>query len=145
VADFFEAARILDRQRLNKQRVECYQILQTLAGISTTHSWANHPAVWMWKGSELSLAEYGITMCDEWRRRGYTDNMAERIVTLVQDAMYQHVWGPTNAGAPYWMGAEGFHLSHKSNLILKDPEYYQKYWPDIPPGLPYIWPPYRGE
>jgi hypothetical protein len=113
VADFFEAARILDRQRLNKQRVECYQILQTLAGISTTHSWANHPA--------------------------------ERIVTLVQDAMYQHVWGPTNAGAPYWMGAEGFHLSHKSNLILKDPEYYQKYWPDIPPGLPYIWPPYRGE
>lgn len=99
----------------------------------------------MWKGSELCLAEYGITMCEEWHSRGYTDNMGDRIVDLVQDAMYQHVWGIANAGTPYWLGEAGFHLSHQSNLISKDPEYYQKYWPKVPPGLPYIWPPYREE
>lgn len=99
----------------------------------------------MWKGSELCLAEYGITMCEEWHSRGYTDNMGDRIVNLVQDAMYQHVWGIRNAGTPYWLGMEGFHLSHKSILIGKDPAHYQKYWPKVPPGLPYIWPPYREE
>lgn len=146
LADFSETAKVLDRQRLGKQRVECYQILETLAGISTTHTWRNHPAVWMWKGSELVLFRYALTICHEWTSRGYNDATAARISTLVEDALRLKIWNPRRNGQqPYWLGAEGFHLSHRSNLISKDPEHYQKYWPEVPPGLPYIWPPYRGE
>ena len=46
--DFKLCARVLDRQRLGKQRVEVLQILQTLLGEST--GWRNHPCVRMWKG-----------------------------------------------------------------------------------------------
>jgi hypothetical protein len=99
----------------------------------------------MWKGSELKLVAYTLEICSEWVRRGYEDTIRLKVIDLVQDAMYQKVWGPGHMKDPYWLGIEGFHLSHRSNLISKNPEYYQKYWPEVPPGLPYIWPPYRGE
>lgn len=39
---FAESARVLDRQRLGKQRVEVLQLLRALTG--QTKGWANHPA-----------------------------------------------------------------------------------------------------
>ena len=50
--DFSRSAKVLDRQRLGKQRVEGLQILQCLLGIGSLR-WKNHPAVKMWKGAEL--------------------------------------------------------------------------------------------
>lgn len=100
----------------------------------------------MWKGSELQLARYGLFICAEWVKRGYNDTTADRIANLVHDALSVRVWHPVRNGhTPYWIGEEGFHLSHQSNLIRKDPEHYQKYWPSVPAGLPYIWPAYLGE
>lgn len=40
---------------------------------------------------------------------------------------------------PPWLTDE-FCLSHRSNLIRKDPNHYRPLWPDVPDNLPYIWP-----
>lgn len=95
---FTESVRALDRQRLGKQRVEAWQILQTLTGEST--GWAHHPAVLMWRGFERALCAYGITVCDEWIRRGYQDTMRERFAFALQTFI-----GPTT---PPWLGDEDF-------------------------------------
>ena len=40
---------------------------------------------------------------------------------------------------PPWLNDE-FCLSHRSNLIRKNPEHYRPLWPDVLDNLPYIWP-----
>lgn len=57
-----KAARALDNKRLNKQILECYQILNVLSGRSKTGAWRNHPAVLMWKGYEHGLWEYVLSL-----------------------------------------------------------------------------------
>lgn len=131
-ADFAESARVLDRQRLGKQRVEAKQILRTLRGI--TSGWRNHPAVKMWRGYEVALALYGLSICEEWTRRGYRDAQANEIRDLVSPFNYGSAFYPS------WLGDDEFHLSHRSNLIRKKPEHYGKLWPDVPNDLPYVWP-----
>ena len=54
---------VLDNKRLNKQILECYQILNVLSGNSV--AWRNHPAVLMWAGSEQNLWVYTMSMVDE--------------------------------------------------------------------------------
>ena len=124
-------ALVLDYRRLGKQRVEAWQIYQTLIGNSK--GWRNHPAVLMWKGYEEALLFYGWTMSREWVRRGYNGKiMLERFESILP--MHNNlIW-------PLWYGNDDFHDSHKSNLLRKNPEHYIKYWPDVPDNLPYVWP-----
>jgi hypothetical protein len=123
--DFLRTARVLDNRRLGRQRVEAYQILRTLAGM--TRGWVNHPAVLMWRGYETALSVYMNVMIEEWERRGFVNNMY-RITVL------EHY------DLPPWFGNVDFHSSHRSNLLRKEPEYYRKFWPDEDSGLPYVWP-----
>ena len=74
---FAESARVLDRARLGKQRVETYQILRANAGL--TRGWVHHPAAVMWRGHSAALAEYGAAMCREWIERGYNDTLLDKI------------------------------------------------------------------
>ena len=78
--NFRESAKVLDRQRLGKQRVETLQILRCLAG--ETEGWKNHPAVKMWRGYEIALTMYRLAICNEWVSRGYNDNCAEKMMEL---------------------------------------------------------------
>lgn len=71
-------------------------------------------------------------MCNEWRARGYVDNMCDRFVELCSLL--------PDTGRPEWTYDDEFHLSHKSNLIRKLPEYYGALWPDVPDNLEYVWP-----
>jgi hypothetical protein len=131
-----ESAKVLDRQRLGKQRVEAWQLLNALSPMrGESKGWVNHPALRMWVGHRRSLALYGITMCYEWTRRGYRDTMAERFRPFVRGLF------PV---APDWLGDEDFHLSHRSNLIRKMPEHYGSIWPDVPSDMPYVWPTQKG-
>jgi len=123
--DYRECARVLDYRRLGKQRVEAWQILQAMK--RETGGWVNHPAVNMWRGYEDSLNQYGREMCLEWRERGYTDNMLERFVCV------------GDPEPPMWLGDTRLHISHQSNLIRKDPLYYQPLFPDVPDNLAYFW------
>lgn len=99
--DFRESARVLDRSRLGKQRVEAFQIMRALK--DSTYGWQNHPAVKMWRGYEGSLNEYYKSIVYEWVSRGYSHNMP---MTLSDDAVIH----------PPWLGREDFHASHRSAL-----------------------------
>lgn len=129
---FTETARVLDRQRLGKQRVETFQLLKALNG--ETRGWANHPAARMWIGHERSLVEYGVAMSQEWKSRGYKDTMEPRI------AEYASVFADASSGVPGWFGDPDFHRSHQSNLVRKMPEHYAVIFPNVPNDLPYVWP-----
>jgi Pyrimidine dimer DNA glycosylase len=135
---FIQSARVLDYRRLGKQRVEVKQLLQALGIPVGTHrlpptsSWENHPAAKMWRGYEGSLAHYGEVICEEWRRRGYNDSLLPqfRLLTAVLPM-----------SSPPWLGRRDFHLSHRSNLIRKDPGYYRPRFGDqVPENLEYVWP-----
>lgn len=131
-SDFVECARVLDRARLGKQRVETLQILRTLAGKSS--GWTNHPAVKMWRNYEDSLIDYGIAICDEWIARGYADTCRGKIISLATE------FSPMCWSTPLWLGSEKLHASHRSNLLRKSPEHYRQYWPNDPDDLDYYWP-----
>ena len=127
---FKKSARVLDRKRLGKQRVEVKQIY--LALISSS-SWSHHPAVLMWKGYEKALLQYGIEICLEWRKRGYQDSLLDefyRKFSTIRESLE----------FPPWLGRRVFHLSHKSNLLRKFPEHYSELFPGVAPDLPYYWP-----
>ena len=127
--DMIESARVLDRQRLGKQRVEAKQILTALG--KTSGGWVNHPAVKMWRGYEPTLALYGWSTCHVWRARGYKDSLMDWFYDLSTGGMDLR---------PSWWGDPDFHRSHQSNLIRKDPVHYAPLFPGVPDDLPYIWP-----
>ena len=104
--DYAASAKVLDRQRLGKQRVENLQIIKAL--LDPTYGWQNHPAVKMWAGYEASLIEYGNVCIKEWIRRGYKNNMP--LITVQHSKM------------PWWIGNDDFHTSHKSALLFKKPD-----------------------
>ena len=80
--DFKKSAEVLDFRRLGKQRVEAYQVLRTLLGISD--GWKNHPCTKMWKGYEGALKEYGLDFCAEWVKREYKDTLTQKFNELSQ-------------------------------------------------------------
>lgn len=63
-----ETAIALDRGRLNKQIIECRQILDALNGAK---AWSNHPCVLQYRGHEKWLEHYHD--CLLFYRRGYYD------------------------------------------------------------------------
>jgi hypothetical protein len=122
---FTMSAQCLDRQRLSKQRVEGMQILNTLSGKSV--GWRHHPAAKMWRGYEDALGQYVNAMIIEWIGRGYKNTMVLYPVGI------EYV-------VPPWLGDDGFHRSHQSNLLRKDPTYYGQYGWAVDADLPYVWP-----
>ena len=127
--DFELSARSLDRARLGKQRVEVLQLLKALA---SGGAWSNHPASKMWRGYTNSLVAYGVVVCVEWIERGYKDSCLEKILAYYDREREQPL--------PDWVGLPEFHAAHRSNLLRKAPEHYQKFgWVEAD-DLPYVWP-----
>jgi hypothetical protein len=142
-ADFAESARVLDARRLGKQRVETLQIMRALR--IPGHGWRNHPAVRMWRGYEEALAAYGLAICAEWRRRGYADTCADKIVSeLVVMTRRRHVRSQSALRAldllPPWLGRRALHTSHRSALVRKHPARYRYFFGAVRDDLPYVWP-----
>jgi len=128
--DLAANAKVLDRQRLGKQRVEGLQIMHAITGRKS--GWKNHPIVKMWDGYELALLEYIVAMCDEWTSRGYKDTCrakAHEAVLTIRKPLVM----------PEWLSDPEVAVSHKSNLIRKLPEHYGVLWPGVPDDLPYKW------
>jgi len=136
---FRESVACLDRSRLGKQRVEACQILKVLAGEGKRTKngllgWQNHPAAKMWRGYEHALFAYIATSVTEWRRRGYKDTrLAEalRLMTYFKDSPVRY---------PDWLGREDLHMSHRQNLVRKNPEHFIPLFGNIQPRTGYIWP-----
>ena len=131
-SDFARSAQCLDDKRLGKQRVETFQILRALCGMSK--GWVSHPATKMWRGYEFALSVYGTAICGEWLCRGYKDSCMDKIVELRDQ--FDHNFGIF----PPWLGDDKFHLSHQSNLMRKHPTWYSKFNWDVRDDLQYFWP-----
>ena len=138
-ADFTESARLLDNPRLGKQRVECLQVLRALE--LPDYGWANHPVVTMWRGHTAGLVVYALAMVRVWRERGFADSTETLITEFAPDAATMTQAEAAAAGLlPSWVGDEELHLSHRSNLLAKDPQFYRPRFSRDPADLPYKWP-----
>ncbi len=137
--DFVRAATVLDGPRLGKQRVETLQVLRALE--LPEYGWANHPAVRMWRGRTPALVVYGLAVVEAWKARGHADSTDVLIAEFAPE-----VAGCTQgdlAGRdllPGWLGDGRLHLSHRSALVRKDPDFYRPLFGDVPDDLPYHWP-----
>jgi hypothetical protein len=126
-ADFERSLACLDRARLGKQRVETFQIISTIE--NNKKAWSNHPAVLMWHNCIPALKHYYNLSLEAWADRGYK-NIKLTPITIEDTIVY-----------PEWFGLEAFHLSHQSNLIRKNAEYYRPiFGEDVSDALPYYWP-----
>lgn len=131
------SVKVLDRERLNKQRSETKQIYFALT--QPDYGWKHHPAIKMWQGYTDALLTYGQYCCEEWISRGYKDSL----LPFFQDpAKYCN---PDIIILPDWFGRPELHSSHRSNLVGKFPQYYRDYygWTE-PPYLSYWWPTEHG-
>jgi hypothetical protein len=125
--NFAKSARVLDDRRLGKQRVEASQILDLLEGRSD-NNWKHHVAVRMWQGYTNALKLYYNIIVGEWVDRGKQNNMP-----------FMEIRG--RIVMPPWLSDPRLPLSHRSNLMRKDPEFYGQYnWSDADPKAPYWWP-----
>ncbi len=134
-ADFKQSAKVLDRQRLGKQRLEVYQLLNSITRLKNGENyrgWTNHPCRKMWQNFSNALVEYGVIVCDEWISRGYKDTLRGRILEYYNQN--------ETSDYPPFIGNEDFHRTHRSKLIQKKPEHYRSLFPNTPENLEYIWP-----
>ena len=139
-ADFDRSASVLDTVRLGKQRVETLQVMRALT--IPNYGWRHHPVVRMWRGFRPALMAYQDAVCDEWERRGHADTCREKtLVELDADHLDGTAYRARDFALPAWFGDEEFHRSHRSNLLRKDAEFYAEVASDVPPDLPYVWPP----
>lgn len=134
-ASFSASAAALDRARLGKQRVETLQLLR--ANTVPDYGWRHHPAAKMWRGYLPALVAYGLAMTDAWTAQGRPDNVRPQLLEFAPEVAGR---GQEDLELPPWLGDEAFHLSHRSNLVRKDPEFYRPLFGGIPDDLPYIWP-----
>jgi hypothetical protein len=130
-SNFQTSALSLDNKRLNKQRVESYQILRAIT--DPDYGWQHHPAVNMWRGYDQALLHYALEMCEQWTARGGKDhkNLEGRLIAEFctgEEVLY-----------PWWLGDERLHISHRANLYFKDQDYYKQYW-IFEEEIPYFWP-----
>ena len=123
---YLESVRCLDYRRLGKQRVEAKQIHSIITGQAESNAWRNHPAVLMWQGNSATLAAYYNACVKEWIRRGYKNTMP-----LLLPVNY-HI-------KPKWL-TDSLCMSHRSNLLRKDVEYYGQFGWRVADDLPYLWP-----
>ena len=86
----------------------------------------------MWTNYPNALVEYGVTVCEVWQSYGYKDTCLEKIK--------KHYRVDLPRSSPHWLGREDLHLSHKSKLIQKFPQFYRPKFPGVPEDLEYVWP-----
>ena len=107
-------AQSLDKRRLNKQVLECRQIIKAINGESD--AWKNHPVVKMYKNHMIWLIFY--TMCLDAYRKGHLKE-ARRYNTVA------HIY------APSFIKDWRVTSHHRARLYTKDPEYYRNVWPHL--------------
>lgn len=123
---FDSTARVLDRKRLGKQRVESKQII--------LGQFPHHPATIAWQDHRGALARYTLCIIREWKRRGYVDNLEPFFLQYADDSP-----------PPPWWGDENFHASHRAALLWKalmgdDFEWYEQWGWTEEPKIDYVWP-----
>lgn len=152
---YTRCAKSLDSKRLNKQIVECKQIIHVHLGVLTkkgtiTKGYKNHPATKMWKDNLDSLLIYYQACIDEWvSRGGKASNYMPIEPVFLNGKSYigYYPWPESERilieyknKAPFWLGNSKLHESHRSNLLRKDRQFYSQFNWECSDDLPYYWP-----
>ena len=87
----------------------------------------------MFKGYELALVSYGLTVCREQIRRGFEDTCFDSILNVFSYDESKIVYPP-------WLGDDRFDRAHRSNLLRKNKEHYSQFNWSEPDDIPYFWP-----
>ena len=103
-----ETAMALDPKRLNKQIIECGQILDALNGAK---AWSNHPCVLQYRGREEWLRAYKT--CLEWYVRG-RKSLASHFSVLADEIR------------PKWHD-QAYYDQMKRRLYTKNPQHYAQF------------------
>lgn len=137
--DFTRSAEVLDAPRLGKQRVETLQVLRALE--LGEYGWRSHPVVRMWQGRTPALVAYGLAVVHAWQARGHADSTYGLITEFAPQVEHLSQADLADRGLlPGWLGDGRVHLSHRSALVRKDPDFYRPVFGDVPDDLPYHWP-----
>ena len=105
-----ETARVLDKVRLNKQIIECHQILNAIQG--KTKSWKNHPVVLQYKCHEEWLKAY-TDILTNYRDGNYISAEIEDFFAFFLTPKFHTV---------------EFFNQMKRRLYTKKPEHYWKWY-----------------
>lgn len=162
--DFRESARVLDNKRLGKQRVECLQILQTLAigpyqkllpkqskfEFDKWASCSHEEFISLPKKQRRRTPWYNHPACRMWR--GHEDSLRDYATVICLEwkrrgfhdtclPKIQSLRKPSLMFfGPHWLGNKEFHASHRSNLLRKDFAWYSQFGWTEPTTLEYVWP-----
>jgi len=135
---YADSMRMLDTNRLRKQRNDCWHILQMLESLPSNPQAAGnrHALVFMWKGHERSLCLLGIMACYELRigRREGCD-LYPKLHKLDNDLKAAGL----TASPPPWLHDLDVHRAYRSNLIRVN-DGYAPLWPGTPERMPYLFP-----
>ena len=117
-----ETAKVLDKKRLNKQIIECRQILKAING--ETKAWANHPCTIQYRDNKEWLIAYihcleafytkDIDKARVWNcyamdfkpnfhTQGYFDNMKRRLYTKDKEHYKQFAYLGESYENWYWV------------------------------------------
>ena len=105
-----KTAMALDKRRLNKQIIECQQILDALNGAKP---WSNHPCVLQYKGHEFWLRCYKRVL-EEFQKSGGAS---------IRSKYFNYRAIETT---PDWHTQE-YYDQMKRRLYAKDPEHYKQW------------------
>lgn len=114
-----ETAKALDRRRLNKQIIECQQILDALNGAK---AWSNHPCVLQYIGCEAWLSNYKLVL-DYYRQESITIGEAAKGLCREFADFYNDY---CQSIKPPFHTQEYF-SQMKRRLYTKNPEHYKQW------------------
>ena len=116
--DTFETAKVLDNKRLNKQIIECRQIISAAFGEST--AWRNHPVVLMYKDYTPWVNWYMHVLKNE--------QIVRKGQMTEEDKIHNYnLLRQMEPSRPYFLGLELLHRSHRSRLYVKDNIHYASF------------------
>ena len=122
--NFYQAAKCLDRKRLNKQVLEIRLILK--ACVYKSKGWINHLIVKMWRGSESLLWHFGLTCCNEYFRKTKRVHKYKKWYLRTMN-----LW--TNKNKPEWFSIDEIFLQYQANLFYKNFNHYSQFNWDVEP------------
>jgi hypothetical protein len=129
--DFIKSMECLDFKRLNSQCNEARLAIRVIEG--KVNGWRNHPVVLQWHDNLTLLKMYHNAAVLVWNTKTKKDGspVKKRAIFYTPNV---------NIALPWWIGYEPYHISHRSNLLRKDFNFYNQFDWAIPTDLPYVWP-----
>lgn len=166
-SDFKKTAKCLDYKRLGKQRVEAWQIYETLLKGEFTKCACDNGKIYVGfslterpiyetcfncKGKgKIKTAWYNHPIVQMWK--GYENCLLLYGVAICKEWINRgykdNMLGRFELNLlhskkeklliPSWLGKDNFHASHRSNLLRKNKKYYSQFGWKEPDNLPYVW------